>query len=63
MDNSWITKIMFYIERVNYSLHGKGLKNMWCRLGNHRNETWYCTGNPEATEPDYHCKDCGELLQ
>lgn len=32
-----------------------------CRLTGHRGIVYY-TASPYATEPDYHCKGCGELL-
>lgn len=34
----------------------------WCRAGGHHAGVWWFTSDPEATDPDMHCKGCGDDL-
>lgn len=37
-----------------------GIKAFWCRMRGHPNGVWYY--NPNGSEPDMTCKDCGDDL-
>ena len=37
----------------------EGWTNFWCRARGHKGVVWY---NLNGTEPDMHCKHCGEDL-
>ena len=39
-----------------------GWRNVICRMRGHPNGYNFYTSDPEATEPDYHCKDCDERI-
>lgn len=56
----WWYKYLFERPSAYYNDVG-WLRTIWCRLRNHPDGPIYYTG-PTATEPDMHCKNCGDEL-
>lgn len=59
----WKVTRWFTPDWWRYLLTGcKGWTNFWCRVRGHPAGVWWYTSNPEAMEPDMHCKNCEEDL-
>jgi len=51
-----------YLKYLFSKLGDEPIRRLICRIRNHPcGVVWY-TSNPEATEPDMTCKNCGEDL-
>ncbi len=57
----WWYKYLF-APKSHYYSSTTWLEIIICRLRNHPCGCWFYTSNPEATEPDCHCKNCGDDL-
>lgn len=52
----------FTLPWWSYLLTGcKGWRHFWCRVRGHPDGVWWYS-HAMATEPDMHCKNCGEDL-
>ena len=63
MKDKILNKIFEWVAQLEYALDKPAnFKNFWCRLRGHPNGIVFYNYGFEAQEPDYHCKDCDELL-